>query len=374
MKSTVLLLFPILMVWFGGASGEEAEFYPGLEPEEIMKVNVKAQDVTDKGMAEIITEAGGATDGDNFQMDMKMDSLQRMIYYNPKLQSAFAGAAIIGAKYRWPKKIIPYKIEKSITQTSHIYSAMKEWMEQTCIVFKPASSSVAREVGHSDAAIIFSDSGCYSPVGYQNGGFQKISLANAGCNYHSTALHELGHTIGLHHEQCRMDRDNYVKILFNKIEKNNRYNYDKQTDTDNLGVKYDYCSIMHYEGTSFAKNPGDMVMLTKDQDYQFTIGRSKFLSFTDSKIVNKMYNCNSHCGPDTRCKEPCYMNHKCHCVCPSECEKRPCDDYPPEGDPYYDTWCQTYGGYPSGDCHNPVVKKHCAKSCGVCAELKHSLG
>ena len=42
-------------------------------------------------------------------MDMKMDALQMALFYNPKLHAAFAGAAIIGEYYRWPKRIVPYR-------------------------------------------------------------------------------------------------------------------------------------------------------------------------------------------------------------------------------------------------------------------------
>merc|ERR1711872_671389 len=363
MESCVLLFFAVFIFAAAAAAEEEAEFLPGLEPEEIMKAELQPEDVSDKGMAETMVEASGGKS--NFQLDMKMDSLQMALSYNPKLTTGFAGAAIIGQYYRWPKRITPYRIERSIEKTSHIYSAMKEWMDQTCIVFKPASSSVAREVGHNHAATIFSEDGCYSPVGYQHGGFQKISLANGGCAYHATALHELGHTIGLHHEQCRQDRDGYIDIQWKNIQEDNKYNFEKAAGTNNMGVKYDYCSIMHYEGDAFSSN-GEITMLTKDPDYQFTIGAQKFLSFTDAKIVNKMYNCNSHCGSASWCKDPCYVNHKCTCMCPNKCEKRPCNDYPPK-DSQNPNYCK------HAECTGKFrwwYRKVCARTCGLCDELR----
>merc|ERR1719431_1663301 len=91
-------------VWMVCAVFGEEEFLPGLEPEEIMKVKVQPEDLSDKGMAETIIEAGGKG---NFQLDMKMDALQMALNYNPKLHTGFAGAAIIDKYYRWPKKNHP---------------------------------------------------------------------------------------------------------------------------------------------------------------------------------------------------------------------------------------------------------------------------
>ena len=56
---------------------------------------------------------------------------------------------------------------------------------------------------------------CSSPVGRMSYG-NSIKLAR-GCWGKGTVMHEIGHSIGLFHEQSRPDRDNYVNILWNNI-------------------------------------------------------------------------------------------------------------------------------------------------------------
>merc|ERR1719204_161901 len=66
------------------------EFLTGLEPEDIMKAEVQPEDVSDLGMADVLSRATGKK---NFQLDMKLTAIQEAHFFNPMLYSAIAGAA-----------------------------------------------------------------------------------------------------------------------------------------------------------------------------------------------------------------------------------------------------------------------------------------
>ena len=57
-------------------------------------------------------------------------------------------------------------------------------------------------------------------------------------------VHEIGHTLGLWHEQQRSDRDQVIQVLWENLG-----HYKGQfspINTDNKGVPYDLGSVMHY--------------------------------------------------------------------------------------------------------------------------------
>lgn len=138
--------------------------------------------------------------------------------------------------------------------------------------------------------IIIYISRCCSYVGHLGLGKQGISLSR-NCLTVPTILHEIGHVLGFWHEHTRPDRDNYIDILYGNIRPEFLKNFEEIDSliTDDLGIGYDYNSIMHYNRDSFAKYYGADTMRARAGG--IPLGQAVELSPLDIVQTNLLYSC-----------------------------------------------------------------------------------
>ncbi|XP_053174890.1 hatching enzyme 1.2-like [Scomber japonicus] len=177
---------------------------------------------------------------------------------------------------------VPYVIANhySSRELSIIERGLESFASSTCIRFVPRTSQ-------RDYLSIQSDSGCYSYVG-RRGYAQALSLDRQGCIYHNTVQHELLHALGFNHEQCRSDRDQYIRVLWENIERGWEYAFDK-INTLNQDTPYDYDSVMQYHKYAFSGNNRPTMQPIPDANVEFGTGAE--MSKNDIARVNKLYKC-----------------------------------------------------------------------------------
>eukprot|EP00111_Clytia_hemisphaerica_P023623 TCONS_00069650-protein len=191
---------------------------------------------------------------------------------------------------RWTNNIVPYVVHSTLASRENVINdAIGVYHKRTCLKF-------VKRTNQPNYIEFFQGSGCWSFVG-MNGGKQQISLG-PGCLWTATAQHEIGHAIGLQHEQTRPDRNQYVKIHLNNLnDQDNAYNFHLNRDIDSLGTPYDFYSMMHYGSTAFAKS-GTKTITTLDPSKQRIIDNNYHygMSDIDAKQIKLMYNCDGNGG------------------------------------------------------------------------------
>ncbi|MEP6700815.1 MAG: M12 family metallopeptidase [Bacteroidota bacterium] len=127
-----------------------------------------------------------------------------------------------------------------------------------------------------------------SKLGRQGGG-QTLFLGPPAT--YGTVMHELMHAAGFYHEQCRSDRDQFVRIVEANMEADKKNQF--QIEPGITQSTYDYCSIMHYSPTAFSKNGMPTIFCALnglDVSCPSCIGNQSDFSDKDIQGIDNFYN------------------------------------------------------------------------------------
>lgn len=294
--------------------------------------------------------------------------------------------------------------------------AVQEYEAKTCLRFVEVSNYRGPRV----KVCVTDSNSCSAGVGYP-GNAAESTLNLGWCNsitHVGNIIHELGHIIGMNHEQNRPDgsaqtsvpgarvgphlrvhwhnipntwRPQYTPVSNSYIGSNNQGG----ADPVNGYAPYDYGSIMHYPRSSPARFD------TVNAAFNSVVGQRSQLSNGDLTQISDMYQCRrpGTGGPipspsPTGCQDsqpprgwaPCNeVRGKCNDAqygaqvrqyCPrtcGTCNSRPapsptpstsgCQDrQPPKGWPP----CNEVGGYCNDAQHGAQVRQYCPRTCGRC--------
>ncbi|EGT43909.1 CBN-NAS-38 protein [Caenorhabditis brenneri] len=192
-----------------------------------------------------------------------------------------------------------------------IRDAMLLWQQHTCIRFEEGGPNV-------DRLEFFDGGGCSSFVG-KVGGTQGISISTPGCDVVGIISHEIGHSLGIFHEQARPDQERNIAINYNNIPLSRWNNFQAvgESHAETYDLPYDTGSVMHYGAYGFASDPYTPTIRTLERIQQSTIGQRAGPSFLDYQAINLAYGCTESC-PQLPCLRNGYPNpNDCStCTCP----------------------------------------------------------
>lgn len=182
----------------------------------------------------------------------------------------------------WPDKTIVYQIDADLPSPERVTSAIAHWRANTTLKF--VQRTPANEASHPNYVRVTKGALCWSSHVGCNGGEQQIKLGPS-CKF-GEVIHEIGHVVGLDHEHARRDRDQWIRIILDKVPEPKREYLEKLSAGKDFG-EYDYGSIMHYPADALTDDKSVSIIPLKPTTAK--IGQREKLSKRDIATVEHLY-------------------------------------------------------------------------------------
>nr|WP_315025924.1 M12 family metallopeptidase [uncultured Chryseobacterium sp.] len=185
----------------------------------------------------------------------------------------------------WPDATVYYTLPSQGSMSSQNYNTFLTNIHKAFDMISSQTSVQFVERTNQTEYITFTyTTSNSSPLGWQKNRVNGIKIYNI--TIPAIIAHEVMHSMGIMHEQCRPDRNQYIIVDVNKAKEESRHNFNLYNDYAGHGA-FDFGSVMMYQSTDFAIDSSQPVM-TKLDGSTFTKQRTG-LSAGDYAGINHLY-------------------------------------------------------------------------------------
>lgn len=204
---------------------------------------------------------------------------------NSELSTAEKSTIVSSFIKTWPNATVYYTLPSQGTLSTQNYNTFLTNINKAFdMISSQTSVQFVQRTNQTEYITFTYSTGNSSPLGWQQNRVNGIKIYNI--TYPAIIAHEVMHSMGIMHEQCRPDRDQYIIVDINRAVEGSRHNFNIYNDYAGHGA-FDFGSVMMYQSTDFAINSSQPVM-TKLDGSTFTKQRTG-LSAGDYAGINHLY-------------------------------------------------------------------------------------